>query len=245
MFSGLKMLIAICDNDNLSRGRLISHLKNYEIKNEIRFNISAFRSGEALLLSHQKFDLVFLEYDLPKANGITVVKKLQAKSNNFRFVFITNNADVILDSFEVHPYSFLLKPIRERQVHSILDSVIRQKYSVSTVSVMNDGKLHLIPSREIIYLEGDGKYCIIRTRRDTLHSSKNLSELCLELPKNTFFRTHRSFAVNMHYISEISDNCVTFVNGEKALISRSHFDEFIDAYKKFIDNLYLMPFLNV
>lgn len=238
------MRIAICDNDIDSCNRLNKYLHNYELKNEIRLDVTVFHTGEEMLLSKRKFDIVFLEYKLPKANGIKIIKKLRSRSNDFQVIF-TSSSDVILESFEVFPYRFFLKPVNERKIHLALDSMFWQKNSLTTLTIIEDNKQKIIPSREIIYLEGDGKHCIIRTKHETLRSSKTLSEILAQLPKNSFFRIHKSYVVNLQYIAYVGNKYVTLVNGEKALISKSRIDEFNIAYKKFINNLYLTPYLNI
>ena len=97
----------------------------------------------------------------------------------------------------------------------------------------------IIHSKNIIYLESDGKYCTIRTRSGTFHSSKTMSAVLDALPHYCFYRIHRSYAINMYHIDKISNNEISLSNGEKAQIGRNHVANFKRSYREFIKTFYL------
>ena len=88
-------------------------------------------------------------------------------------------------------------------------------------------------------MEGDGKYCIIRTKNDSFHSSKTLSGVLALLPKYCFYRVHKSYAVNLYCIQKVVNNEIVLLNGEKVSISRNNLGSFKTTYKKFIKDYYL------
>ena len=97
----------------------------------------------------------------------------------------------------------------------------------------HDGQI-TISSEDIIYIEGDGKYCTIRTTTETFHTSKTISTVLDLLPSHCFYRTHKSYALNMFYVSLIKKNCITLNNDEKIIVSRNKIIPFKNAYKDFI-----------
>lgn len=64
--------------------------------------------------------------------------------------------------------------------------------------------IDIVKFSEILYLHGEGNYCnIIKTTGEKILSSKTLKYFQEKLPINTFFRPHKSFIVNLEYVSKI------------------------------------------
>lgn len=230
------MQIAICDNDRISMQKLQSYIVEYKRLKKVHIDIYEFDSGEDLLLSELFFDLIFLDYCLPKTNGMQVARSLRSKNIPCDIVFITKNSEFVFESFEVAPYRFFTKPVEKDDINIMMDAFLAKKKRLAPILVINKGVHTVIPTENIIYLEGDGKYCTIRTTKESLHSSKTLSEVLNCLPQYCFFRIHKSYAVNMYFVSSIDNKYVGFKNGEKATISRNCICEFKQAYKEFFDN---------
>ena len=97
----------------------------------------------------------------------------------------------------------------------------------------------LLSQKMLFILRGDGKYCIIRTVNETVRSSKTLSGVLELLPQYCFFRVHKSYAVNLYFVKQITTKEILLKNGEKVLLSRNNISKFKMAYKKFIKDYYL------
>ena len=70
--------------------------------------------------------------------------------------------------------------------------------------------IEIIKFSEILYLHGEGNYCnIVKTNGDKILSSKTLKFFQEKLPANTFFRTHKSYIVNLQYVSRIHKKPIT------------------------------------
>ncbi len=230
------MRIAICDKDKVYRKKLRGIIAEYKKSMRMQVDVWEFSNGNALVSSDEMFDLVFLGYIFPDANGMDTARKLRLKNFRCGIVFVTEYPEFVFDSFEVRPYHFLRKPVEKDKIFSVLDSFFKSYKRIYPINILEDGELITVPADEIIYLEGDGKACIVRTKTRTFHSSKTLSEVFDTLPKHCFYRIHRSYAVNMNYISTIESKIVTFSNGEKALISRGRHADFMKKYYEFCEH---------
>jgi DNA-binding LytR/AlgR family response regulator len=202
-------------------------------------DIYEFRDGNALLTSDAVFDIVFLDYQMPNLNGMDTARQLRARNSICNIVFVTNFPDFVFESFEVNPYRFYKKPISPNEIESMFDFYIRQQKALSPIIINDFDGQKVIASKNIIYLEGDGKYCLIRTVSETVHSSKPLSGVMQMLPQYCFYRIHKSYVVNLYYIDRIDNNLVYFINGEKAVIGRNNIGDFNRAYRNFVKNYYL------
>lgn len=233
------MLIAICDDEKVFREELKSFLVKYKSEHRLQIDIYQFASGEDLLQSDVIFDMVFLDYQMPKLDGMEVARKLRLKNIVCNIVFITNYPQFVLESFEVQPYRFFIKPLLENQLVSLMNTFIAHQKLLSPLIVINDGEQKVIPVKDILYLEGNGKYCIIRTVTATYNSSKTLAQVHSLLPQHCFYRTHKSYVINLYCIDSISDKCATITNNEKVMIAREKFAKFKRVYAEFIKNYYL------
>lgn len=233
------MQIAICDDDMFFRTELRKCLVDYKKDRRVQMDIYEFRDGNALLTSDAVFDIVFLDYQMPNLNGMDTARQLRARNSICNIVFVTNFPDFVFESFEVNPYRFYKKPISPNEIESMFDFYIRQQKALSPIIINDFDGQKVIASKNIIYLEGDGKYCLIRTVSETVHSSKTLSGVMQMLPQYCFYRIHKSYVVNLYYIDRIDNNLVYFINGEKAVIGRNNIGDFNRAYRNFVKNYYL------
>ena len=233
------MLIAICDDETVFRTELRSYLVEYSKARRTLVDIFEYSSGETLCSAHYVFDMVFLDYQMPKMDGLETARLLRMRNLICNIVFVTNYPDFVFDSFEVNPYRFFRKPISKNDIFNMLDEYIRQQKKLAPIIVNDEDGQKVIESKNIFYVEGDGKYCTIRTNTDTLHSSKTLSGVLELLPQFCFYRVHKSYAINMYCVDKIKSNEVILTNGERALIGRQHIADFKRTYREFVKNYYI------
>lgn len=233
------MQIAICDDEADFRKELKEELLLYRNQKRIAIDIIEFENGNDLLLSKDIFDIVFIDYQMPGLNGLEVAKALRQRKCTCCIVFITSFPQFMIDSFEVQPFRFLIKPVDLDKLNHTLDDYIQQQKLLNPILIIEYGEQVTINSDNIIYLEADGKNCIIRTNDKTFRSSKTLSQLLNVLPEHCFFRIHKSYVINLYCIYKIKGNEVYLINGEKAIIGRNHIKEFKEFYRDFVKNYYV------
>lgn len=212
---------------------------NYKKDRRIQLDIYEYSNGKDLLSSDLIFDIIFMDYQMPALDGMTTARMLRKKNCTCSIVFVTNYPDFVFESFEVTPYRFFKKPISPTDIETTLDSYIRQQKMLAPIIINDYDGQKTIASKDVVYLEGDGKYCIIRTIHDTVHSSKTLGGVLKLLPQYCFYRVHKSYAVNMYHIDQIDNNQILLMNGERVIVGRHNAADFKRAYKEFVKNYYL------
>lgn len=233
------MQIAICDDEGNFREQLKNYLVEYKKDKRLQLDIYEFKNGNDLCMSKLSFDIVFLDYEMPLLNGMETARKLRENNVLCNIVFVTNYPDFVFDSFEVNLYRFWKKPIEFEKVEGLLNLYIKQHKLLAPIMIFDYDGQKIIESKDVVYLEGDGRYCIIRTVKETVRSSKTLSGVLELLPQYCFFRVHKSYAVNLYFVREIDSSVILLKNGEKVSISRKNAANFKIAYKKFIKDYYL------
>ncbi|MFI1773236.1 LytR/AlgR family response regulator transcription factor [Thalassobellus citreus] len=174
------------------------------------------------LLNKNKVDLVFLDIEMPNLTGIDLVKALD---NIPQFIFTTAYPEYALDGFNLNATDYLVKPI---PFHRFLKAVTRakEKYELEQNNTINTDVFSESPSFEntdnfifvkseyenikintntIKYIQGLKDYIKIYTTQSdkailTLSSFKDILQ---KLPSNRFIRVHRSYVINIDFISAL------------------------------------------
>lgn len=233
------MRVAICDDEKVFREEMRSALVAYKAERRLHIDVYLYASGEALLANPKAFDMVFLDYQMPGMDGMEVARELRRRNLTCSIVFVTSYPEFVFEAFEVQPYRFLCKPVAPEQIEALMTGFIREQKRLAPITVMADGEQVVIQSKDILYVEGDGKYCIIRTMKKTYNSSKTLAQVHALLPQHCFYRSHKSFVLNLYSIHSFEKGIVKLTNSEIARIGRSKIPEFKRVYKQFIKDYYI------
>ena len=118
--------IALCDDNSLSLQLAQLAIQEYERQHADRLcRLHCFNSGTALLSFLDKhkdfsFDLFILDVVMPKPDGIQTGLELRARGDKGRIVYLSASPDFALSAYDVHAYSYLLKPIDRKKLFEIL-----------------------------------------------------------------------------------------------------------------------------
>lgn len=233
------MLVAICDDEAFFREELKSILFAYKAERRLHIDVYQYPSGEALISDKKIFDIVFLDQQMPGLNGMQVARTLRNRNITCSIVFVTGYPDFVYESFEVQPYRFLRKPVKTDEIADLMNTFIKHQKLLSPITVINNGEQTVIHAKDILYLEGDGKYCTIRTNTAVYHSSKTLAQVYEQLPQHCFYRSHKSYVVNLYCIDSFDRESATLTNGELTKIGRNKAAEFKLAYRQFVKDFYV------
>lgn len=116
------MRTIIVDDEKFAIEELKYFLASYDVQIE-----ACYQSGDKVLkeLQTTRPELVFLDIDMPRMNGIELALKIQEELPDVFVVFVTAHSDYALDSFQAHPLDFVLKPIEEDKFKKTMEVVNR------------------------------------------------------------------------------------------------------------------------
>ncbi len=155
-------------------------------------------------LKKQEVDLLFLDIEMPKLSGLSLLKTLH---NPPPVILTTAHREYALEGFELQVVDYLLKPISfERFLKSLnLFKMRRPKLGGieseeatdlgPIIYVKSDKKNYKLNVNSISYIESMSNYIIIHLAKDRYIVYKSLADILEELPKS-FIRIHKSYVVN-------------------------------------------------
>lgn len=200
--------IAVCDHD-LKASEQIEDL----LADRLGFpnvDVTYFHHGGSLSESVSQgdfYDLIFLELEWNKENGIETGKELRRNnmSSESLLIFTTVQMDRILDSFDAHPYYIMKKPIEQTSFMRIVEHSLHIIAEKNCVCQFHKGRTQLrCPLDSILWFETWAPhYIAIVTKHKTEHIKGRLNDvnvLLTEMNAHNFVRVHNSYIVNMDYI---------------------------------------------
>ncbi|MCR4643984.1 MAG: response regulator [Oscillospiraceae bacterium] len=123
------MKILIADDHQLIIDGLILNLKKLVPKAEITGTTDP---GKVLALcKDDRYDIVFLDIDMPGANGISLAREILKLYQRTNIIYITGYEQYALESYETNASAFLLKPISKKKLQNALDHL---RFPVSSVT---------------------------------------------------------------------------------------------------------------
>ncbi len=228
------MRIAICDDEAASRKQLHKRITAYFLEKNMNCSISEFSSGEAFVPFNSQFDLVFMDCRLEDGNGIDFIEKIRKHNAKLFVIFFTNYSEYAIDSIKLDTFRYLLKPVSDEDFMEALDTFISIYQHTRKIIVPTKDRMFYLDADEVIYIEADKKYTVVRTTTGQYRSSKPISQFFLEINNSHFFQTHRSYILNMKYVSSIDKRTINLTNGEKVLCSAQKYDEFLKSYMSYL-----------
>lgn len=223
----MEIRVALCDDEETVREYLGRLLEEWKERQNDQLQIEYFESAESFLFQYEedkRWQLLILDIEMGKMNGVELAKKVRENNKEVQILFVTGYMDYISDGYEVEALHYLLKPVTKEKLFSVLDRAReRMKKSEKALFLQGSDETVRIPYYEIRYVEVQHNYVTIHAAEDYT-VKKTLSELEEELGDG-FFRTGRSFLVNLKCVKRITKKEVSLKDGMVIPLSRGMYEK--------------------
>lgn len=223
----MEIRVALCDDEETVREYLSRLLEEWKERQNDQLQIEYFESAESFLFQYEedkRWQLLILDIEMGKMNGVELAKKVREHNKEVQILFVTGYMDYISDGYEVEALHYLLKPVTKEKLFSVLDRAReRMKKSEKALFLQGSDETVRIPYYEIRYVEVQHNYVTIHAAEDYT-VKKTLSELEEELGDG-FFRTGRSFLVNLKCVKRITKKEVSLKDGMVIPLSRGMYEK--------------------
>jgi len=210
----------IVDDEASARSRLRKLLSGHDFALEADAN-----DGLAALeaIRRHRPQVVFLDVEMPGLGGFEVVEALEPEAMPL-IVFVTAYDEYALAAFEANAVAYLLKPVSEQRLQTVVERVqrlvgsresgeqparasalagVRTRMLHHVLAVQKDGYA-LIALRDVCFFQVEDGVTHVSTANASFRTQYAIGDLESRLPTPPFFRAHRSTIANLEQVASIS-----------------------------------------
>jgi two-component system LytT family response regulator len=239
--------VLIVDDEPLARERIRTLLEE-EPAFELVGEATDGTTGAESILALQP-DLVFLDVQMPGADGFDVIDAVGADKMPF-VVFVTAYDRYALRAFDVHALDYLLKPFDrerfrealaraqaqmdrsnggdiERRLAAIVQDLKPARARTDRFVVKSGGRIFFVRTAEIDWIEAAGNYVKLHVGNDSHLIRETMNAVETKLSPDMFVRIHRCHIVNIEQVRELQpwfngEYVVFLKNGTRLTLSRGY-----------------------
>ncbi len=223
----MKIKCLIIDDEPLALNVIKKHLTSFENFELVATHTNAVDAYNTL--SQTAVDVIFIDINMPKINGIDFLKNL---TNPPLTIITTAYREYAVEGFELNVLDYLVKPISFQRFLKAI-SKINDKLPENTTKENNapnpngfaffkvDKKMVKIFFKDILYIESLKDYVKIKTIYEDFITHKNLISITEIIPMDKFIRIHKSYIISINQVESVVGNTVQ-ITGKSIPIGRNY-----------------------
>lgn len=205
----------IVDDDAFSRETLEDLLDEFQ---NIKILKSLDESAMAIkYLATLKPNIAFLDINMPKKDGLSVLNEINDLGIECKVVFVTSYEEYLMDALKKNAFDYLLKPVKKKDLEEVLarysdnklpytnkPSQKEETSSENKIVIQNAHGTLIFEAPQVAYIEADGCYtCLHLTNKKNETISKNIGRIEGIFTQKNFFKISRSIIINTNYLQRI------------------------------------------
>ncbi len=218
--------IGICDDAQGEREYLSSLVWKWAMSAGRDVKLLTFASAEQFLFRYAEekdFDILLLDIEMGQMDGVTMAKRIRRENDAVQIVFVTGYSDYIAEGYEVAALHYLMKPVKEEKLFSVLDRAVEKlRKNEKALLLEQGGETVRIPIYQIRYADVMSNYVTVHAASDYT-VKMTLSELEKKLD-DRFYRVGRSVIINLTYISRVTKTEIRLSDGTALPLPRGAYE---------------------
>ena len=218
--------IAVCDDQKSDREYVERLVRKWAEAAGIPVRVETFPSAESFLFRYEedkRCDILILDVEMGSMDGVSLARMIRRENETIQILFLTGYSDYIAEGYEVAALHYLVKPVKEEKLFSVLDRALDKVRKNETVlNLTSGGELVRIPIHQLRYADVMGNYVTLHAREDCT-VKMTLGELEKQLDER-FYRAGRSVLVNLTYISRVTKTEIRLSDGTAIPLPRGAYE---------------------
>ena len=183
-------------------------------------------------LDRERVDLLFLDVEMPGANGFDLLDRLTYSP---KIILTTSKTEYAFNAFQYHVDDYLKKPFTYKRFMEAIEKLRQQQAAESSPAtafsapqpdsdflfIKSEDKLIKLKKDDILFLESMRDYVKFVTAVKSYITYSTLKNMEEKLIGQTFLKVHRSYIVNINKIDDIRGNTI-YVLGNQIPIGKGH-----------------------
>ena len=196
------MKILICDDERQYIDELKLHIEEYMHSRMVNFELHTADNPQTVTDGGEVYQLAFLDIQMNEINGISLARILKERNNKVVIFFITSYNRYQDEAMDLRAFRFFEKPYNKERLFSGLDKAmeyIDENYIDFYLYTNNEHKKIL--TDDVLYVERGNRQVTLVTVGGNYTTRESFDEWCDILQNTFFYRVHKSFIVNLHYVT--------------------------------------------
>lgn len=246
------MQAVIIDDEIQARQALRAMLASVAPDIEVVGEAGLVSDGVKLINKHAP-QIVFSDIDMPVLTGLQLLDFFNPEDVNFELIFVTSYSEYAVKAFQLSAIDYLLKPIdaellakavdkvRQRKNYhqaernTVLKQIVNQNKFDKIALPLADG-LRFVEIDNISVMKADNVYTEVELKGgEQILVSKPLKSFEKMLEQSLgFFRTHRSYLINLNAVKTFirtDGGTIIMENDRQIPIARERKEEFVKAWE--------------
>lgn len=217
-----KIRVIIADDNDAMRvieRKMIEKVEGFDLVGEARDGLECIELVEKL-----RPQIVFLDVEMPGKTGVEAARVIQDMDPTIILIFATAHDQYMGDAFEVYAFDYLVKPFKVSRVIQTLERARDRLYpdrdetplphtAAAKTPDKTSGRMMLhhrdgvtfINMLDIVLVQREDRATVIYTKSgDRYVTSDSLGDTEARLDPAVFFRSHKSYIINLNHISNIT-----------------------------------------
>lgn len=188
-------------------------------------------------------DVFFLDIMTKESNstGFRMAEYIRLNNTRAIIVFTTNSKEYMESAFEISTFRYLIKPLKKEKIYAVLDHIndMLSSHNLPAAVFQGEDSKLIVPYTKIVYIE-----TVIRTHRVILHltdgsaqsvstAARSFSDLACELSSKDFLRCHKSYIINLNFLTGYDHSNAIMSYTDKIPIGRDYRMDFFNEILRF------------
>lgn len=221
--------IAVCDDEPSDRRQLAELAGDILHDAGLSCAVSSYSNGSELLnaiRTGMRFHILLLDVMMDTLGGMDLAAALRKLGDGAAIVFISSNREMAMRGYEVAAARYLAKPVQRPQLQEALLFCCRTFCEKKEILLPTSRGQRRISYSDVVYAEAAErvtKLVLTGGREET--AIMKFSNLAATLPDRQFVLCHRSYLVNLEYVSYLRSRELELTGGAVLPVSRYRLDE--------------------
>lgn len=241
--------LAICDDEAVHIDRICQYLAAYESESGNKLVVERYSSAmtllEALRGGEVKYDILFLDVDMPDMQGTDAAMEIRKFDEETLICFITSYENYAFQAFRVDAVGYLVKPVAYRDFKHMVDKCAvqiqyaREKEAAEEryFRIKTERGETVILAQKIMYIEKKRNKCVFHLVEGEVTSYDTLSRVYERLNHQLFYYAHQGYIVNFAHIKEVAPDRIYLTGDVEIPVSRRYYKELHELHMDKIKRL--------
>lgn len=230
--------IALVEDEPEAADVLAAFIARYADEKGLELAVTRFGNAMDFEMTHQHFDLVFMDIQMPGINGMEAAQLMRTYDSETPIIFVTNLAQYAVKGYEVDALDFIVKPVTYFNFRMRMDKAMRRirRNASRSIAVGTRDGMRVVALSDIEYVEvskHDLSYHLVGEEEPFVVYG-SLVAFEQEVEGGPFVRISNSCLVNMNRVRAVRGGELVMQGGEVLYFSRSRKREAVATITSFL-----------